>query len=357
MRPLSPLVLVLLAAACTPSSGAKSTDSDPSGTGDPDTAGDTGEPIERGPNPHSLDAVLTWADLQVLGTHNSTHVEPDPVIHPSHAYTHPPLDEQLDRWGVRAFELDVHLHAELGWQVFHLPGVDAETTCLQLADCLTTMKRWSNQHPWHLPLMVWLEPKDTDLDGAFEELLYFEDRHDELEQAILDVLPRERIFTPDDLRGAHETLPAALAADGPPTLDRLRDRFIFSLLDSSEHRDATLAPSPVLENRVWFAQGSLDDPWGAVIKINDAAGSAADVQAAVLAGALVSSNVKDGPEHSEADAAAHMEASLAAGAQFLKVDRAAPLDGWTTEIPGGSPARCNPLTAPPECTPEELESL
>jgi hypothetical protein len=311
----------------------------------------------RPPNPHSLDEVLTWADLQVLGTHNSTHIEPEIPVHASHYYTHRPLDEQLELHGVRAFELDVHLHVDLGWQVFHLPNVDAETTCLQLEDCLTTLKAWSDANPWHLPLMVWIEPKDEDLDLAVEELLQYSDRHDELEQAILDVIPRDRIFTPDDLRGEHATLPDALASAGAPTLDRLRDRFIFSMLDSENHREAYLANSQVLEGRLMFANGSETDPWAAVIKINDAAGSAERVTALVQAGFLLSSNVSDGPEHSQADGEAHLDASLASGTHFLKVDRAVEVDGWSSAIPGGSPARCNPVTAPVECTSAELESL
>jgi len=113
----------------------------------------------------------------------------------------------------------------------------------------------------------------------------------------------------------------------------------------------------VLEGRLMFANGAETDPWAAVIKINDGGGNAERVAALAQAGFLVSSNVSDGPEHSRADAEAHLSATLAAGTHFLKVDRAAPMDGWTSEIPGGTPARCNPVTAPAECTAAELESL
>ena len=365
-RSLGPVLLawVGLLAACTsaPDKGPDRTPADGTDGGDSTgtdgtDSGDTGVPVERGPNPHPLDDQLRWSDLQVLGSHNSTHVEPEVVIHPSHAYTHPPLDEQLEQYGVRAFELDLHLHATAGFQVFHLPGVDAETTCLQFADCLRTLSRWSRQHPWHLPIMVWIEPKDEDLDAAFDELLPFVDRHDELEQAILDVISRDRIFTPDDLRGDHPDLPTALATDGAPTLDRLRDRFIFSMLDSGAHRDAYLAESPVLAGRLMFANGEAADPWAAVVKVNDAAGAAERMATLTAGGFLVSSNIQDGPEHDEATGSAHLAATLAAGSQFLKVDRMAPVDGWSSAIPGGSPARCNPVTAPEVCTAAALESL
>jgi len=320
-----------------------------------DSAGTVDDP--RPPNPHTLDHLLTWSDLQVLGTHNSTHIQPAEPVHDSHYYTHPPLDEQLDLYGVRGFELDVHLHETEGWQVFHLPLVDDVSTCLQLSDCLSTMLAWSDAHPWHLPLMVWLEPKDGDLDAAVPELLSFGDRHDELEQAIVDIIPRDRIFTPDDLRGSHATLPEALAADGAPTLDRLRDRFIFSMLDSGDHRDAYLDESNVLEGRLMFADADGTEPWAAVIKKNDATSDPDHTRALVEAGFFVSSNISDGPEDTQAEGAAHLAASLEAGAQVLKVDRAMPADGWSSEIPGGAPARCNPVTAPADCSAAELESL
>lgn len=311
-----------------------------------------------GPSPYSLDDTLTLSHVQALGTHNSTHIEPDEVYHPSHAYTHAPLAEQLGDQGVRAFELDVHLHAELGWQVFHLPGIDDETVCLQLADCLAEIKGWSDANPWHLPLMIWVEPKDGDLDDAFPELLRFADRHDELEEAILEVLPRERVLTPDDLRGDHATLPEAVRSDGWPTLGELRGKVVFSMLDGGEHRDAYLAGSDVLAGRLMFVNASSeDDPFAATFKINDAEGDAARVTALAEAGFLVTSNVRDGPEHDAETGSAHLAASVAAGAHFLMSDRPAPVDGWSTAIPGGQPAACNPVTAPTACAAAEVEAL
>ena len=32
-------------------------------------------------------------------------------------------------------------------------------------------------------------------------------------------------------------------------------------------------------------------------------------------------------------------------------------NGYSFAIPGGTPTRCNPVTAPPECTSEAIESL
>jgi hypothetical protein len=341
------LAIPLLLAACTPK-------------GDPDSAtGTDSGTFDPGPSPYTLDDTLRFHHVQALGTHNSTHIEPDTVVHPSHAYTHAPLTEQLEDQGVRAFELDIHLHVDDGFHVFHLPNVDAETTCLRLADCMGEIRAWSRQNPWHMPLMIWLEPKDEDLDVAVPEYDLFLDRHDELEDALLDGLGRDRIFTPDDLRGEHADLPSALAAEGGwPTLGELRGKVVLSMLDGGDHAQAYLDGNPALEGRLMFV-GTSDpsQPHAATAKINDAAGAGETIANALAAGILVSSNLRDGPEHDEATGAEHLADSLAAGAHFLKSDRPAPVDGWSSAIPAGVPARCNPVTAPPECTPEEIEAL
>jgi hypothetical protein len=329
--------------------------------GDDSGGVDTGAgPPARGPSPYTLDEVLRLTDAQALGTHNSYHLRSDRLVDPSHDYDHAPLDVQLEEQGVRQFELDLHLHASLGWQVFHLPGdVDEGTTCLALADCLGTILAWSDRNPWHLPLTIWLEPKDEDLDWAIPELEQFVDRHDELERAILDVIPAARIFTPDELRGEHPDLPTALAAEGWPTLGALRGRFLFAMLDSDNHRAAYLAGAPALQGRLMFVDADTPaDPFAATFKINNAVADAALVAEVAAAGMLVTSNI-DGAGSDDAEAQASLEGSLAAGAHLLSTDYPAPVPerAYFAQIPGGTPARCNPLTAPAACTPNEIEDL
>ncbi|MCK6505044.1 Ca2+-dependent phosphoinositide-specific phospholipase C [Myxococcota bacterium] len=333
------LALALLACAATPLDRAD------------DTAAET---WDRGPNPHPLDDVLRLDHVQALGTHNSTHVEPESPLDDSHRYTHAPLSVQLGEYGVRQVELDLHLHETEGWQVFHLPVIDAETTCLALADCLGELKGWSDDHGWHLPLLVWLEPKD-DLDGTQEDLLPLTGRLWDLEQALLEVWPEDRVFRPDELRGDHPDLPTAIAQDGWPLLGELRGQVLFALLDSDAYRDEYLADSPALEGRVMFADaGTATDPWSALVKD----GSAEEITAWAQAGFVVTDNV-DGADASDEENQAGLDQGLAAGTHFLASDLPGPVEGreYRAAIPGGQPARCNPVTAPPECTPQAIEDL
>jgi hypothetical protein len=55
------------------------------------------------------------------------------------------------------------------------------------------------------------------------------------------------------------------------------------------------------------------------------------------------------------------DAAIASGAQFVSTDYPAPDPdfgtGYFVEIPGGMPAGCNPIGAPPECMAADIENL
>jgi len=324
-----------------------------SGSADDD---DSVAPFDPGPSPYSLDDVLQLPHVQAKGTHNSYHQQPDPVWDASHRYTHDPLDVQLEQHGVRQFELDLHYRTGAGFEIFHLPLIDEETTCRALADCLATVRGWSDVNPWHLPIVVWVEPKDEDADSLDPELEPLSGRWDEFDGALIDALGRDRIVTPDDVRGSHATLPAALQAEGWPTLGTMRGKFVFAMLDGGDARAEYLDGHAAAAGRVLFpGASSPDDPWAAMFKINDAAAESARVSELVAQGFVVTSNAgsADGEDNPQ-----RWADSLAAGANFLSTDLPAEhATDWFADVPDGAPARCNPVSAPAECTAAELESL
>jgi hypothetical protein len=283
----------------------------------------------------------------VKGTHNSYHQEPDVLVDASMGYSQPTLTEQLDDWGVRQVELDVHLGADGQWQVFHIPTIDDRSSCPLLADCLAELKDWSDRVGWHLPLIVWIEPKD-DVDALVEGLVAIGDQLDTLDDAILDVWPRSRVFTPDDLRGDHATLPEALGAGGWPVLRELRGKAIFAMIDSDAHRDTYLAPSDVLAGRVLFVDTTdASEPFAAMVKD----GSPAEITAWAEAGFLITTNGSEAADDAPT-ATAKDTAAQDAGIHHLATDRPADDGGdyWLDLAP-----RCNPVTAPPACTDDEVE--
>jgi hypothetical protein len=305
---------------------------------------------------YPLDEELRFHHLQAIGTHNSYHLEPESPFDDSHRYSHAALDVQLEL-GARQFELDLHLTATGIFEVFHLPGgVDSETTCLKFTDCLQVMKNWSEEHDEHLPLMVWLEPKDEDFDWADARYQPIFGHYEALEAEVLSVWPAKKVISPDEIRGAHATLPEAIESTGWPALGALRGRIIFALLDSENHRAAYLQPAANLAGRLFFvATASTSEPSAALFKINDARSDAARIAELAAKHYLITTNA-DSVGESDASNLNRLQASLDAGAHFSSTDFIGG-EGYRAEIPGGAPARCNPRTAPVRCTAADIEAL
>ncbi len=295
---------------------------------------------------YARDGELRLTHMQVKATHNSYHVETPGNTLPDWKYTMPPLDVQLARDGVRSVELDVHFKGDgAPIEVHHLPLLDETTTCPTLVACLTTLKVWSDAHPAHQPLYVQMEMKSGVTTKNAEDFFAA------IEAEILSVWPRSRVLTPDDVRGDAATLREALATTGWPTLGATRQKIFFGFDESGPLRDAYTRGGAGLAGRLAFIDSAPADAFAGVAIVNDAKDSAA-IDAALAAGMLVrvfGAAVGDDP--------ADNEAALASGAHVLSTDYPGvepdPVRALT--IPGGTPSRCNPRTAPPDCRPEDIE--
>lgn len=305
---------------------------------------------DPGPAPAAFhyprDGELRLTHMQVKATHNSYHVETPGNTLPDWKYTMPPLDVQLTRDGVRSFELDLHFQGDAGpIEVHHLPLLDETTTCATLVACLTTLKTWSDAHPAHQPLYVQLEMK-SGVNTKNAEAFFAA-----IDAEILSVWPRSRVVTPDDVRGDAATLREALATRGWPTLGALRQKILFGFDESGPLRELYTRGGAGLDGRLAFIDSGPADAFAGVAIVNDARDSAA-IDAALAAGMLVrvfGAAVGDEPRDN-VDA-------LGSGAQVLSTDYpgAEPEPARTLTIPGGTPSRCNPRTAPPGCAAEDIE--
>jgi hypothetical protein len=297
----------------------------------------------------ALDGTVTYADVQSVGTHNSYHVEPATVFDDSHRYTHPPLTTQLEL-GVRTFELDVHARTDGGFSVFHLPVIDPETTCADLADCLGELKAWSDAHRCHVPILVWIEPKD-EIDGAIEGLELLEGRMQDLDDALGGVWPDARVIRPGDLLRGAPDLATAIAEQGWPLLREMRGKIIFALLDSGARREEVLAADPVLGTGRLFVDGEIGEPWSVFFKVNNAVADRQAVEAARAGGGIVTSNASD--EASDA-AAAEWAAAWEAGPHHVCSDFVDPGGAYVASLAEGSP-RCERARVEGGCGPDVLE--
>ena len=301
---------------------------------------------------YPLDDVLRIDQLQAVGTHNSYHLAPENDTVEEWAYSHAELAVQLGQQGVRQFELDVWWGQETGaFEVKHVLLLDEGTTCDLLVDCLGELKAWSDAHPAHHPLFVLVENKDGfDADRA---AFYV----DELERVVLEAWPRERLVTPADVQGDRSTLLEAVSTDGWPTLGEGRGKLVVQLHDGGQLADFYSDGSADLRHRLMFTNVGPEDDLAAFVAMNDPLGNLERIADAVRSGVIVRTRADASRADFEDGDTARRDAALESGAHLVSTDHPVPdpETGYVVEIPGGTPSGCNPLTAPTECTGEDIE--
>ena len=336
-------------------------------------------------------------EIQVLASHNSYHVEPEPTLLDAlkafvgqqaegFEYTHRPLAEQFDA-GVRQIELDVFVdvpegghfaHPALvpvlglappdpalttpGLKVLHVQEVDYRSTCPTFVQCLSHVRAWSDAHADHLPITIQIEAKDGTIpDPGFGFVTPRPWRAADfgtLEAEIGSVFGADRVLSPADVRGRAATLADAVRTGRWPTLDRARGQIMFVLDDTGAKRDAYRAQVPDLADRSVFVDVPETDPDAAVMVVNDPVGSADRIRELVEAGFIVRTRADADTVQARSGDTTQRDAALASGAQYVSTDYVWPDDrfgtGYVVDLPGGGAARCNPVTAPRRCARADL---
>ena len=307
-----------------------------------------------------LDGKLRTNQVQVLATHNSYHIQQDAPIQssPTTQYTHAPLDQQLDL-GVRGFEIDVVNAPDGSFPVLHTPVVDATSNCTPLAQCLQVIRTWSEAHPGHVPIFVLIEPKNDDVDFVIDPTLRRFDAAglDQLDKTVRSSLGRG-LITPDSVRGKSKTLRGAVTGRGWPTLAKTRGKTLVALNTGGTIRGAFLQGHPSLERRAMFVTADEQSPAAAVIKMDDP--DEARIQALVKQGFIVRTRADADLIEARNHDTSRREIALRSGAQIVSTDFevAVPAIGgdYVVQIPGGTPARCDPVNAPKNCRPSDIEN-
>jgi hypothetical protein len=362
------------------------------------TAGCGGSSGGANPN-YPLDGTLQLNQMQVLGTHNSYHIQPKPDLFAAIAafvpplaeaweYTHLPLDRQFSEQGIRQIELDVFADPEggryasrgaielltgngasgipeldePGLKVLHVQDLDFETPCWKLVECLETIRDWSLANTDHAPLTVLIEAKDDEIDAPFESvvpILFDSQQLDVIDDEIRSVFAASHLITPDEVRGDHATLEQAILQTGWPTLGQTRGRVLFALDNGGRVKDAYLEGHPSLLGRVLFVSAEPGEDAAAFVKLNDPIGAFDRIQELVRLGFIVRTRADGDTAEARTGDTTRRDAAIASGAQFVSTDY--PVDnpdfatGYRVELPGAVPARCNPISAPPECRPGDIE--
>lgn len=288
--------------------------------------------------------------LQAEGSHNSYHV-PLENAPPIWQYELPLLVDQLEEHGVRQFELDVHWEPEGWFSVYHVPGLDEGTSCATFVECLESIEQWSSANPQHHLLFILVEPKD-DID--VETIV---GHYGELEQEILSVWPRDRVLAPADVQGEHPSLRDAVLSGGWPTVDQTRGMVMFVLFDREVHRDEYVGDGSDVSSVLMFPSSDEERPDGAFIKLDDPVADGERIREAVAQGFIVRTRADAEVLSPNAGDYPRLEAALESGAQLVSTDYPDVEGEYWVEMPGGTPSRCNPVTAPPGCMSEHVEAL
>ncbi|MFK7927405.1 MAG: Ca2+-dependent phosphoinositide-specific phospholipase C [Myxococcota bacterium] len=288
-----------------------------------------------------LDDVLRLGDVQVVGTHNSYHVQTSDAG--VWAYDHEPLDVQIRELGVRQFELDGYWNDELErWDVLHVPTLDAGTTCESLSDCVAAQASALQQDD--LPIVTLIELKT----GAREPQAQL----DSVQADLLAHFEPDQLVYPAELLGGSATLADAVAADGWPTLGELRGRTSYVLHSGDTWRGHLTTDDSALGDRALFAEagGDLTCTMCAYQVVNDP--TSPQIANALAAGQLVRTRADADSVQARENDPTQRDAAFASGANAVSTDwpAAHPDTGYVVALPEGRSGRCNPATAPAECT-------
>lgn len=259
-------------------------------------------------------------------------------------------------------------------KVLHVPDLDVGTVCASVVQCLHIVKRWLDDHPRAVPVPILLELKTAEkIGGAIggARIVPWNDTAllDWLDAEIRSVFPAGQMIVPDDMRrdGKLPTLEAAVLQHGWPDLDSARGRVFFVMDNGPVHpvRSAYIEGRPNLEGRVIFTNSAAGNPDCAFQKHNDPVTEEAveRIQRAVASNYWVRTRA-DVPLYTVIDeecSTVRRDMALRSGAQIVSTDF--PIYGssarwgcdYAVRLPGGLPARCNPINAPRRCEAAKLE--
>ncbi|MFI7068577.1 phosphatidylinositol-specific phospholipase C1-like protein [Kribbella sp. NPDC050124] len=336
--------------------------------------------------------------LQMIGSHNSYHRELSPAEqkvqqaqNPGSVdlwYSHAAIPAQLEDQNIRTLELDLvpdsaagglytyplirkltgqgpltdPVMSQPGIKVMHIPDFDYNGTCKSLVVCLRQVKAWSDQNPDHVPITISLELKQSDPNvvaaGGVQSPPWDAANLDRVDTEIRSVFGENEILTPDDVRKPGLTLEQSVLTRGWPKLDSVRGQvlFYFDNGGAGAIRDLYRAGKPNLEGRAVFTRGPEGQPDAAITQVNDPRGAnQAEIQRLVSKGYLIRTRSDEPMATIREKDFSRVGIALASGAQVVTTDfpvagMAARYDSdFVAKLPGDTPVRCNPVSAPTWC--------
>ena len=349
------------------------------------------------------ESTLRINHLQVIGSHNSYKQAIEPALlqllqketsksFEELQYEHVSITDQLEQYGLRNLEIDVvydpnggkfskplglellkqqniateaydtlGIMKEPGFKVLHVPDIDFRTSCTRLIDCLQEIKNWSDAHPNHVPICITFNAKAESVEReGFQKLLAFTpEAFNAFEAEILSVISKDKIITPDVVRGKFETLEAAVLAHNWPKLDDVRGKLILVLDENGQKKEDYIKGHPSLKGRLLFTKSDPGTPEAAFIIMNHPIADQDSIKTLVKAGYLVRTRADEDTKEARENSYKRFEAALNSGAHYISTDYYKEAKNTHTnykiKLPNGVIVRCNPILSPQECLIKTLE--
>lgn len=295
-------------------------------------------------------------EIQVIGSHNSYKKAILPEVYqylsqkdsmnflPRIQYEHIPVPQQLDL-GLRNLEIDVYAdskggkyaHPKIldlvkttepfdpdgkmkkpGYKMIHITDIDYQTWYYTLEDCLKDLKKWSDAHPGHTPVFITLEPKDGKANRFGTEPEHYTAKlFDELDHELIQYLGKDKIITPDEIRGSYKTLNEAVLHKNWPKMKDAKGKFLFVLDNNSENRDLYMKGHPSLKGRMVFTNSAPGTDEAAVLLMNDPGPEIAD---RVKQGYIVRTRADADTMEARKEDYSRFEKAKESGAQVITTD-------------------------------------
>ncbi len=297
--------------------------------------------------------------VQVIGSHNSYKQAIDPALFTmltrtdsvrfkAIEYSHISLTEQLDL-GLRGLEIDVYadqkggkyaqpLGLKLakgqppydskgemnapGFKVLHIQDIDFRSNCPAFSDCLTELKRWSDAHPDHYPVFVTMNAKDDTIKrpGFVVPEAFTAAVLNQLDSVVTQGLGRNKLITPDDVRGKIETLEAAVLAGNWPTVKKAKGKFLFVLDEVGSKRASYINGHPSLKGRTLFTNSEPGTPEAAFVILNNPTTDESLITNLVKKGYLVRTRADGDTKQARQNDYRDFEIAQRSGAQIITTD-------------------------------------
>ena len=298
--------------------------------------------------------------IQVIGSHNSykiaiekplfDHLLKDKPAVSGLEYEHISLTEQLNL-GLRGLELDVFYDPEGGYyahpkgldmvkslgaepqpfdveqklqlpglKVFHIQEIDFRSHQLLFKDALQELKKWSQDHGGHTPVIITINAKDGEIPNTRKPLPFTVQALRSIDAEIREVFNEEQLITPDRVRGNFKTLEEAVRTKGWPLLKEVKNRFLFVLDESDEKINAYLSNFPDSKGAALFVNKEEGNPDAAFRIINDPVGEFEKIKRLVASGYMVRTRADADTREARKNDYKRFEMAQSSGAQVITTD-------------------------------------